>query len=69
MSDYCDQSAAAGDMLYKVALKNARTTMCDDIEYLYCADCGEEIPRARREAVHGCSTCVQCQAIRERNGG
>lgn len=26
-----------------------------------CEDCGEEIPRARREAVAGVRRCVQCQ--------
>lgn len=32
-----------------------------------CEDCGEPIPRARREVVIGCCTCVTCQAERERH--
>jgi phage/conjugal plasmid C-4 type zinc finger TraR family protein len=31
-----------------------------------CEDCGEDIPEARQAAVSGCTTCVQCQAVRER---
>lgn len=33
-----------------------------------CEDCGCEIPQKRREAMPGCTTCVQCQAKRERQG-
>jgi len=69
MPDYCDQSAAAADVYYQVALQNARTTQCNDIEYLYCADCGDEITRARREIVPGCRLCVACQELKEKQGG
>lgn len=34
---------------------------------LACEDCGEPIPQARREAVLGCTTCVDCQTRREKN--
>jgi phage/conjugal plasmid C-4 type zinc finger TraR family protein len=27
-----------------------------------CAECGDEIPAARRTAVPGCRHCVECQA-------
>jgi len=30
-----------------------------------CAECGEEIPEARREAVPGVSLCVTCQGVAE----
>lgn len=30
-----------------------------------CDDCGETIPRKRREALPGTRTCVACQAIRD----
>ncbi|PAV48483.1 hypothetical protein CK486_08520 [Pseudomonas sp. HAR-UPW-AIA-41] len=33
---------------------------------LECESCGDEIPQARREAVPGCQTCIECQALRER---
>ena len=28
---------------------------------IYCEDCGEEIPEARRRAVPGVKKCVKCQ--------
>jgi phage/conjugal plasmid C-4 type zinc finger TraR family protein len=30
-----------------------------------CAECGDEIPEARRRAVPGCERCVECQHMRE----
>jgi phage/conjugal plasmid C-4 type zinc finger TraR family protein len=27
----------------------------------HCEECGEEIPEARRLAVRGCKTCIECQ--------
>ena len=69
MADYCDQGAAAGDMHLQVALKNARAAKRDDVEYLYCRECGEKIPEARRKAVPCCTLCVGCQTLKEKNGG
>ena len=31
----------------------------------HCAECGEEIPERRRQAVPGVRTCVSCQAARD----
>ena len=31
-----------------------------------CEDCGEPIPEARRVAITGCTTCVDCQSAREK---
>lgn len=28
----------------------------------HCAECGVELPEARRKAVAGCKTCADCQA-------
>lgn len=30
-----------------------------------CVECGEEIPQARRRALPGVTTCVECQAGRD----
>lgn len=68
MSDYCDQSAAAGDMLFKAALSNARCKPESHIEIIYCQGCGEEIPKNRRKAIPGCRLCVECQSMEEKNG-
>lgn len=35
---------------------------------LYCCECGEPIPEARRDAVPGCSLCVYCQQILKAKG-
>ncbi len=39
----------------------------------HCAECGEEIPEARREAVPGVKICIDCQeerdAVRVPRGG
>ncbi len=32
---------------------------------LNCVECGEEIPAARRRALPGARTCVQCQSGRD----
>ncbi len=32
----------------------------------HCVECGDEIPVARRRALPGASTCVQCQSARDR---
>jgi phage/conjugal plasmid C-4 type zinc finger TraR family protein len=32
-----------------------------------CEECGEEIPQARRLAVKGCTMCIYCQELSERN--
>jgi phage/conjugal plasmid C-4 type zinc finger TraR family protein len=29
----------------------------------YCAECGDEIPEARRRAMPAARTCVECQAM------
>ncbi len=32
----------------------------------HCIECGDEIPEARRRALPGARTCVQCQSGRDR---
>ena len=32
----------------------------------WCDDCGEDIPRKRRDALPGVRTCVACQAVRDK---
>lgn len=71
MADYCDQSAAAGEILLKAALENARANIGGNngvIDRPYCLECGEEIPEARRQAVPGVELCVLCKQMEE-NGG
>lgn len=35
----------------------------------WCEVCGVEIPPARRAAVPGCRTCIDCQQVREVSRG
>ena len=39
-----------------------------DGTYGVCEDCGEEISRARLEAVPYATLCVECKSLREREG-
>jgi phage/conjugal plasmid C-4 type zinc finger TraR family protein len=32
----------------------------------HCEECGEEIPKARQEAISGCKFCIDCQTYFER---
>ena len=36
-----------------------------DKEYGYCVECGETIPLARRQALPGVRTCIDCQSGRD----
>ncbi|GGB55041.1 DksA/TraR family C4-type zinc finger protein [Blastomonas aquatica] len=31
----------------------------------YCEDCGDDIPLARRKALPGSRTCIDCQTVRD----
>lgn len=31
-----------------------------------CAECGEQIPEGRRQAVPGCRLCLECQELADR---
>jgi phage/conjugal plasmid C-4 type zinc finger TraR family protein len=45
----------------------ARARMPAGESETHCAECGEAIPEARRRAVPGVRTCVDCQAARDRH--
>ena len=32
---------------------------------VFCEDCGDDIPAARRLAAPGCTRCIDCQALDE----
>ncbi|MAD90268.1 MAG: conjugal transfer protein TraR [Pseudoalteromonas sp.] len=36
-----------------------------DVDFMHCLECGVEIPKARREAIHSCKYCVDCQELIE----
>ncbi len=47
------------------AIKRARSDMPTGDAAKYCDECGEPIPKARREALPGARTCVACQSLRD----
>jgi len=43
------------------ALERVRSRLPSGEGLTHCEECGEEIPRARREALRGVRLCVTCQ--------
>jgi phage/conjugal plasmid C-4 type zinc finger TraR family protein len=48
------------------AVARARRALPKGEGITHCEDCGEEIPKARREAVPGVRRCVACQSEADR---
>lgn len=48
-------------------VKRARARLAAGQGQSHCADCGEEIPEARRRAVPGVRRCVECQGELDRH--
>ncbi len=44
------------------AVKRARSQLPHGKSLKHCAECGDEIPEARRKAIPGVRLCVDCQA-------
>lgn len=59
VQDQIDDTVADGVL-------RARAAMPAGAGETHCAECGDEIPEARRRAVPGVVTCVACQAARDR---
>ena len=53
------------DDTIKDAVKLARLNMPSGDAALECDDCGEPIPKRRRDALPGVRTCVACQSARD----
>ncbi|MBR0648743.1 DksA/TraR family C4-type zinc finger protein [Roseomonas terrae] len=54
------------DDTVKDGVLRARAAMPAGESPFHCAECGDEIPEARRRAVRGVRTCVPCQTERDR---
>jgi len=48
------------------ALRAAMPASAEGQEQAVCIDCGEEIPEKRRRAVPGCTRCLDCQQLYEK---
>jgi len=60
MADEVDITTERMDVEMEALLK-AREMAHVGESALYCIDCDEPIPQARREAMKGCQRCVDCQ--------
>ena len=43
----------------------ARARMPTGVAETHCLECGEQIPEARRRALPGVRTCIECQSARD----
>ena len=61
--DFCDRSQENENLHRSHALRRAKSAIGSPgmVSNMVCIDCGEDIPRVRREAVPGCTRCVSCQ--------
>ena len=51
------------------AIRRARARLPEGCSPDCCAQCGEEIPEARRNALPGVRLCLPCQQLRDRGDG
>ncbi|KLN62265.1 hypothetical protein WH96_01710 [Kiloniella spongiae] len=47
------------------AVKHARSNLLPGESEKYCVECGDEIPKARRHALPGIRTCIECQSAHD----
>ncbi|ELP0658146.1 TraR/DksA family transcriptional regulator [Enterobacter hormaechei] len=64
MADIIDTAAEIEELQRNAALSAHRVNR-NAVSAEYCAECGEDIPEARRAAVPGCKTCAECQGVIE----
>ena len=64
-----DKACEVEEMMRHYALERFKATnqLKNSVSAFECEDCGEVIPQARRVAVLGCTTCIDCQTERERH--
>ena len=54
------------DATIKDAVDRAKSLLPTGPSLMHCADCGNEIPEARRVAIPGVRLCITCQEIVDR---
>jgi phage/conjugal plasmid C-4 type zinc finger TraR family protein len=55
------------DATVKDAIRRAQSRMPQGPGSTHCAECGDGIPQARRDAVPGARLCISCQEIQDRD--
>lgn len=69
MADIADKAQSQIDTALTAALSNAAVYRGKSA--LYCCQCSDPIPQARRDAVPGVSLCIDCQQeeeLKQRHG-
>jgi phage/conjugal plasmid C-4 type zinc finger TraR family protein len=54
------------DATVRDAISRARSNLSQGPSLPHCAECGAEIPQARRDAVPGVRLCIPCQTEHDR---
>ncbi|HGO5395327.1 TPA: TraR/DksA family transcriptional regulator [Klebsiella michiganensis] len=67
MPEIIDQANELAERRLEQTIQNMRIDH-NAVSATHCADCGEEIPERRREAVAGCQRCADCQEEEELRG-
>jgi phage/conjugal plasmid C-4 type zinc finger TraR family protein len=57
------------DATVKDAVARARSGLPSGASLSHCAECGEEIPEGRRNAIAGVRLCVACQEAHDAEAG
>jgi phage/conjugal plasmid C-4 type zinc finger TraR family protein len=57
------------DATIKDAVKRAQSLLPQGPGLTHCAECGTEIPQARRVAIPGTRLCLACQDAHDRDSG
>ncbi len=55
------------DATIKDGIKRAQSRLPHGPGLTHCAECGAEIPPARREAIPGVRLCLKCQEVHDRD--
>ena len=66
MADNVDRAGDMDSFLLAAAIEQARVPAERTTSLNFCLDCGDDIPERRRQAVAGCTRCVDCQERRGR---
>ena len=67
--DAADYAQRIQDQSLNVILDAAQQANLNkpSVSALECEECGNDIPKPRRDAVHGCTTCIGCKNAQERH--
>lgn len=65
MADICDTAQQEIDIYLEVQINAVRSALAGSESALNCRHCGHPIPEARRIAIKGTDSCVECLSTYE----